>query len=759
MNPRHLIGLLPRVLVALALPIGAHAQQAATVASSADSAASNSIESLVVAQQAGTTIVKVDLKQALAKTPSSFSVVSPARIVFDFAGTANALGRSIQQVNEGDLRSVNIVQVGDRTRLVLNLKKAGNYQTQLDGNSFVITLAAASVDQAATPAVQHFAGTSESKAAEGRVMRDLKFRRGKGGEGLLTLDLSDPGTTIDVRMQGQNLQVELQKTQVSEELRRRLDVMDFATPVTSVSTTRQGENTRITIAAQGLWEHTAYQSDNQFVVEVKPLKEDPSKLFQGSQRQGYQGEKVSLNFQNIPLRELLHVFADITNFNIVISDSVSGNVSLRLNDVPWDQALEIVLKQKGLAMRKSGNVIWIAPGDELAAREKIDSEARQAMADYEPVRTESFQLNYQKADVMVGALLGAAPKGITLPSGAKTKSMLSERGSVLADPRTNKLFITDTPSKLAEIRALITEIDVPVRQVLIEARIVEADNSFSKALGARIGIGDARGLTVGHQIGGTNSPRWGVAGSQEYVNYHVNDSSPLPLMTHMDNGKLVYDTAKTTSGTLGSTSLTGNVSGRSNAVNLPIANAAGQFALALFNSSKTGLLSLELSALEADGKGKTVSSPRVLTADQVEATIEDGQEIPYLQQTSSGATSVGYKKAVLSLNVRPQITPDGKVLMHLQVNKDNVNGTYSTSYGIAIDTKNVKTDVLVDNGGTVVIGGIFIQDERKTTTKVPLLGDIPVLGHMFKKNEVTDNRRELLVFITPKIVNDALSLR
>jgi type IV pilus assembly protein PilQ len=759
MKSRHFIGLLTQVLVVLTLPICANAQQTTGSAANAEVGAGNSIESLVVAQQAGTTIVKLDMKQALAKAPSSFSVVNPARIVFDFAGTANALGRTVQQVNEGDLRSVNIVQVGDRTRLVLNLKKAGNYQTQVEGNSFVITLASVSVDQAVAPGAQHFAGTTENKVAEGRVMRDLKFRRGKGGEGLLTLDLSDPGTTIDVRMQGQNLVVELQKTQVSEELRRRLDVTDFATPVTSVATTRQGENTRITVAAHGLWEHTAYQSDNQFIVEVKPLKEDPSKLFQGSQRQGYQGEKVSLNFQNIPLRELLHVFADITNFNIVISDSVSGNVSLRLNDVPWDQALEIVLKQKGLAMRKNGNVIWIAPGDELAAREKIDSEARQAMADYEPVRTESFQLNYQKADVMIGALLGATPKGITLPTGTKTKSMLSERGSVLADPRTNKLFITDTPSKLAEVRALITEIDVPVRQVLIEARIVEADNSFSKALGARIGIGDARGLTIGHRIGGTNNPRWGVAGSQEYVNYHVNDSSPLPLMTHMDNGKLVYDTAKTTSGTLGTTSLSGNVSGASNAVNLPIANAAGQFALALFNSSKTGLLSLELSALEADGKGKTISSPRVLTADQVEATIEDGQEIPYLQQTSSGATSVGYKKAVLSLNVRPQITPDGKVLMHLQVNKDNVNGTYSTSYGIAIDTKNVKTDVLVDNGGTVVIGGIFIQDERKTTTKVPLLGDIPVLGHMFKKNETTDNRRELLVFITPKIVNDALSLR
>jgi type IV pilus assembly protein PilQ len=549
-----------------------------------------------------------------------------------------------------------------------------------------------------------------------------------------------------------------------------MDVMDFATPVSSVVTSRQGENVRVSIAAHGLWEHTAYQSDNQFVVEVKPLKEDPSRLFQGSQRQGYQGEKVSLNFQNIPLRELLHVFADITNFNIVVSDSVTGNVSLRLNEVPWDQALEIVLKQKGLAMRKSGNVIWIAPGDELAAREKIDMDARQAMSDYEPVRTEAFQLNYQKSEVLTNALLGGTPKGVTLPPGAKNKAMLSERGSVLADTRTNKLFITDTPSRLAEIRALITEIDVPVRQVLIEARIVEADNTFSKALGARIGLGDNRGLIAGHRVAGTNSPRWGIAGSSEYVNYHAptanipgaldqQSANYIPPMMWINNDRLVYDTYQTTQSSNGRTNLAGNASGRSNAVDLGLSNAAGQFALALFNSSKSQLLTLELSAMEADGRGKTVSSPRVLTADQVEAVIEDGQEVPYWAASSSGATTVAYRKAVLSLNVRPQITPDGKVLMHLQVNKDNVNTTLSTSYGLAIDTKNVKTDVLVENGGTVVIGGIYIQEERKTVTKVPLLGDLPVLGHLFKKNETTDNRRELLVFITPKIVNDALSLR
>jgi type IV pilus assembly protein PilQ len=777
MKPRHL-GLLAPFLAALIMTGSALAQQpSAPSGNTAEAIPGNSIESLQVTRQGGNTVLKLGLKQALNNAPASFSVANPARVVFDFNATGNALGRSVQQVNEGDLRSVNIVQVGDRTRLVLNLKRMGTYQSQTDGTSFLITLTSPTVGDAPAPVAQHFAG--DAKSGETRSVRDLKFRRGKSGEGLVTVDLSDPNTGIDVRQQGPNLLVEFQRTQVAEELRRRLDVTDFATPVTSVSTTRQGENVRIVIAAQGLWEHTAYQADNQFVVEVKPLKEDPSKLFQGSQRQGYQGDKVSLNFQNIPLRELLHVFADITNFNIVISDTVAGNVSLRLNDVPWDQALDIVLKQKGLAMRKNGNVIWIAPGDELAAREKLELESQQAIAELEPVRSESFQLNYQKSDVVekmlrgistVAGASGAPAAPVAGPGGRNSARILSDRGSAIFDQRTNKLFVTDAPTKLAEIRRLIAEIDVPVRQVLIEARIVEADNTFSKSLGARVGGGDLQGLTSGHKLLGSSSPRWGIAGSQEYVNYHVQPRSPyyvdsngvtqqFPLMTWLNSDKLTYDTAATTSGASGSTSLSGNVSGGSNFVNLPASNAAGTFALALFNRSKTQLLSLEISAMEADGKGKTISSPRVLTADQVEATIEDGQEVPYWSASSSGATTVAYRKAVLSLHVRPQITPDGKVLMKLQVNKDNVNPALSTSYGLAIDTKNVRTDVLVDNGGTVVIGGIYIQEERNSLTKVPLLGDVPILGHLFRKTEKTDNRRELLVFVTPKIMSEALSLR
>ena len=754
------VGLIARFVLGLMLGSGVCLPvSVAASATSSETVAANGIESLMVTQQNGNTMIKVGMKQALATAPSIFSVASPARVVFDFPAMGNSLGRTLQQVNEGELRSINIVQVGDRTRLVLNLKKMGNYQTQLEGRDFLITLVPTLVGEGVVPTGQHFAATAKSD--DTRAIRDIKFRRGKTGEGLVTVDLSDADIGIDVRQQGPNLLVEFQKVQLAEELRRRLDVSDFATPVTIVNTTRQGENARIVITPQGLWEHTAYQTDNQFVIEVKPLKEDPSRLFQGSERQGYQGEKVSLNFQNIPLRELLHVFADITNFNIVISDTVAGNVSLRLNDVPWDQALDIVLKQKGLAMRKNGNVIWIAPGDELTAREKLELESKQAIAELEPVRTESFQLNYQKADVVekmlrgISTVGGAAGGGAAASAAATAKlpaRILSDRGSAIFDQRTNKLFVTDTPTKLGEIRRLITEIDVAVRQVLIEARIVEADNTFSKSLGARLGISDSKGLAMGGH--GLGNMRWGVAGSTSDTNRLMpwtGSYVPTGRITDIsDDHKVTFDMASPK---------TSVVYQDQQIVNLAATNPAGQFALSLFNRSLSQILTLEISAMEADGKGKTISSPRVLTADQKEATIEDGQELPYWSASSSGATTVAYRKAVLSLNVTPHITPDGKVLMSLKVNKDNVNPSLSTSYGLAIDTKNVKTDVLVENGGTVVIGGIYVQEERNTITRVPLLGDVPVLGHLFRKTDKTDNRRELLVFVTPKIVADTLSLR
>ncbi len=681
--------------------------------------AQNAIEALGVSQQGGDIILKLTTSQPLASEPATFSVANPPRIAFDFPDVANALGRNAQAFNEGDLRSVNVVQVGSRTRVVLNLKQIRQAKTRLEGKDLFITIGAAAdvaetKDGPAGAPTQQFAQARTS--AEKGSVRDINFRRGNNGEGRIIVDLSDSNVGIDIRQQGSNLLVEFQNVTLPDALRRRLDVTDFATPVTAVNALPQGNNVRMVISPKGLWEHNAYQSDSQFVVEVKQLIEDPNKLVQGSRR-GYQGEKLSMNFQNIDVRAVLQVVADFTDFNIITSDTVGGALTLRLKDVPWDQALDIILQAKGLDMRKNGNVIWIAPRDELAAKEKIDLEARQQITDLEPVRTETFQLNYHKAKAVFDFLKN------------KEQTVLSKRGSVIVDERTNKLFVTDTPSRLEDVRKLISEIDLPARQVMIEARIVEADDNFTKNLGARLGFNN-------------------------YQPNHISDNGARYLI-----GGGLADTGWLT-GQISTQSLF--QSDRLN-VNLPASGItgkqAGQFSFVLFNSAATRFLNLEVSALEADGRGKIISSPRVVTADQIEALIEQGVEIPYQQATSSGATSLAFRKANLALKVKPQITPDGRVNLTVDVNKDSPNTQIATGAGVAIDTKHVRTEVLVDNGGTVVIGGIYTQDERNITTRVPVLGDMPYVGFLFRHNEKKDNKTELLVFITPKIISESLGFR
>lgn len=709
------------VLFSAVLLSGVALAQGATSSGSPQPA--NSIENLEVSQQSGTVIVKLTMSQPLANVPASFSVSNPARIAFDFPGTSNALGRNSQNVNEGELRSINIVQAGERTRLVLNLRQLQPFDTKLDGKSLYITMAgrtaASPTETAAAPIVQHFAETKPS--SEAHSIRDVTFRRGAGGEGRIIVDLSHSNVGIDIRQQGQNLVVEFLKASLPDNLRRKLDVADFATPITSINTLPQGENVRMVIAPKGLWEHNAYQSDNQFVVEVKMVTEDPNKLVQGSGR-GYQGEKLSLNFQNIDVRAVLQVIADFTNFNIITSDTVSGNLTLRLKDVPWDQALDIILQAKGLDMRKSGNVIWIAPRDELAAKEKLQLEAKQQISDLEPTRTETFQLSYQKAETIQKLLTDKT----------QSQTLLSKRGSAMIDARTNKLFVHDVASRLEDIRRLITEIDVPTRQVLIEARIVEAEDNFSRNLGARLGFHDMKGTN--DRLFGSNRVRYRMGGGLADTGFHSGQSATAP--------DFLLDATN---------------------VRLPAAAIAGKqagaFSFILANSSATRFLNLEISALEADGKGKIVSNPRVVTADQIEALIEQGVEIPYQQATSSGATSVSFRKANLALKVKPQITPDGRVNLTLDINKDSPNLQIATGSGVAIDTKHVKTEVLVENGGTVVIGGIYTQDERTNISRIPVLGDLPYVGFMFKNTEKRDNKTELLVFITPKILSDTLTLR
>ncbi|WP_430435336.1 type IV pilus secretin PilQ [Methyloversatilis sp.] len=677
----------------------------------------NSIESILVSQQGGEVLVKVTTKSELATVPANFSVASPARIAFDFPATGNALGRSSQTLNEAHLRSFNIVEVGDRTRLVLNLNKLSTFNTRLSGRDLYISLAMPTNAEAVAQSdkTSRFA---EPTANEGtQTLRNVGFRRGKDGEGRVVVELSDPNTGIDIRQQGTKLVVEFLRASVAEEFLKRYDVTDFGTPITQMEVVRSGANTRLTVTPTGLWEHNAYQSENQFILEVKRLVEDPNKLVQGS-KPGYQGEKLSLNFQNIDVRSVLQVIADFTDNNIITSDTVGGSLTLRLKDVPWDQALDIILDAKGLDKRKTGNVIWIAPRDELTAKEKLALESQQQVSELEPLRTETFQLNYHKAEVLYKSILDD-----------KDKRFLSKRGSIVMDTRTNKLIVTDIPSRLEDIRRILIELDVATRQVLIEARIVEANEDFAKNLGARLGINQTAAGSVQLGRAGLN-----IGGSAAATGFQTGQVQTQPNF------------------------LTDSLSTNLRANNIT-PRTPGQLSFVLFNSAATRFLNLELSALEQDGKGKVISSPRVMTSDQNEALIEQGVEIPYQQATSSGATSVSFRKANLKLQVKPQITPDGRVQMALDINKDTPNTQLSTGSGVAIDTKHVKTDVLVENGGTVVIGGIYTQDERRTQTRVPFLGDLPYVGFLFRNTETRDNRAELLIFVTPRIVSDNLTLR
>ena len=676
--------------------------------------AQNSIEAVnVSAQQGGSTLVKITLKGTPAATPASFVVNNPPRIAFDFPGTTNGSGKTIHEIGEGDVRRINIVQAGDRSRLVLETSRQLGYDAKIEGNTILVTLGGSASAGTSTPApaAQTFA---QVKPGDGKhSLRDVDFRRGRTGEGRIMVDLSDNQVGIDLRTQGRSLIIDFLNTAVPKNLSRRLDVIDFGTPVESIETYPQGNGTRMVITPRGAWEHSAYQTDNRFIVEIKKVVDDGNRLVQP----GFTGEKLSLNFQNVEVRAVLQVIADFTGLNVITSDTVGGSLTLRLKDVPWDQALDIILQSKGLDMRKTGNVVWIAPRDELATREKLALEARSQIADLEPLRTESMQVNYQKAADFQ-----------TLLSDPKQR-ILSKRGSAVVDVRTNTVFVQDTVSRLEEIRKLLKQIDIPVRQVMIESRIVEANDTFSRNLGARLGFNDRTGQ--GFRVGSGNG------------------------VNALAGGSLT-----STAGTTGQSATAGTFN-ESLFVNLPAQGLSGAnpgvFSFLLFNDKSTKFLNLELSALQADGKGKIISSPRVITADKIEATIEQGTEIPYQQATSSGATSVSFRKATLSLKVKPQITPDDNVIMNLKVNKDSVG--QNTLSGPSIDTKQVATEVLVENGGTVVIGGIYTQDERSTTTKVPVLGDLPYVGFLFKNNQRVDDRRELLIFISPKILKDGASLR
>lgn len=638
----------------------------------------------------------------LASEPGSFTIDSPARIAFDFPNTKVKLAERTQNIGVGVARSIKTVEAGGRTRVVLNLSRLVTYSTIVDGNDVIVTLGGSSSANIAKSTKSTSLATTTDKN-----IKNIDFRRGEKGEGRIIIDLADPNTPVDLKTRGEQITVTVTNSAIASELERRLDVIDFGTPVKSIDAFNQNGNVKIVITGIGEFEQLAYQADNSFTVDVKPIVKESAAEKQ-KKKFAFKGERLSLNFQSIEVRAVLQLIADFTDLNLITSDTVSGNVTLRLKNVPWDQALDIILRSKGLAMVKDGNVISVAPAEELAARAKLD----QTIEAQAPLVSDSIQVNYAKAADFTKLLK------------TKDNSLLSERGSVSVDTRTNQLLIRDTAKNIAAITDLVQQLDIPVRQVLIESRIVLATNDFSKELGVRFGVSstDTRAAGTSTDVGAT--------------------SGDLTATDQLING----------------TTLTSP--NRYN-VNLPVtslAASAGSIGLALARLPFGTLIDLELSAAQTEGRSETISSPRVITSDQSKATIETGTEIPYAEASSSGAATVSFKKAVLSLDVTPQITPDDRIIMDLKVSKDSPDFANLTAAGPPIKTQAVETNVLVDNGETIVLGGVYEQTKANSTQRVPFFGDLPLVGFLFRSNFEQNNKSELLIFVTPKLLKDSAKL-
>lgn len=634
--------------------------------------------------------------------PDEFSTDEPARIVLDFRGIQSDLPARTKDINTGATQSITTVESGDRTRMVVNLIRNVPYQLETDGNRLVLTM-----DDAGSSGGQ-------ASSSEQNTVSDIDFRRGGDGEARLIVTFEQEGVAMDVRRELPDLVVELSDVNLPEKLNRRLDVVDFATPVTFIDSEQTGDDVKLTITTNDDFDHMAYQSGKQLVMEVKRV--DRSRSAESGEEEVYTGEKLSLNFQNIEVRAVLQLLADFNGMNLVTSDTVQGNLTLRLKNVPWDQALDIILKTKGLDKRINGNVMLVAPAAEIAAREKQELEARKQLGELERLRSKIIEINFAKASEIANILTSSQGEG----SGDNVAGFLSERGSVVVDERTNSLLLRDTADQLVEIRRLVEKLDIPIRQVLIESRIVVASNDFSKELGVRFGA-SGRSRTLGA----------GTSGNLEQLNVDPADSNLIE---------------PTQGGQLGGDGLN---------VNLPVNNPAGSVALALAKLPMGMILELELSAMQEEGRGEVISSPRVITSNQKQATIEQGTEIPYQEASSSGATSVSFKEALLKLDVTPQITPDDRIVMDLEVSRDGIGEIF---LGVpSIDTQRVATQVLVDNGETVVLGGIYEQEKQNQSSRVPFFGDLPYVGVFFRNSLNIDQQSELLVFVTPKIVKEGMT--
>ena len=663
-----------------------------------------------------------------APEPLAFTIDDPARIALDLPETALGLSSRRKDVNLGPLDTVLTAEANGRTRVVLNLDSMVPYEMRRSGNTIVITLGAEGGDDSLTTQFAGAAPTAapRSYASSGsRSITGVDFRRTRGGGGRILVTLSDPSTPVDIRQEGGRVVAVFKDTSLPAELMRRLDVMDFATPVTTVDTLRTNLDTRIVITAEGKYEQLAYQSDNEFTIEINPKVIDTEQASLFSETKEYSGQRLTLNFQDIETRAVLQLLAETSGRNIVVSDTVQGNVTLRLRNVPWDQALDIVMTTKGLDMRQNGNVIIVAPSEEIIARETADLEARAAIHELEPLYSEFLQVNYAKA----------ADLADLISAGDSENSLLSDRGSVSIDERTNTLLVQDSAERLQNIRRLVRTLDIPIRQVLIESRIVVVSDDFSRDLGVRFGATAYRA----NSTDGATVISGGAAGTDTMIN------------SVLDN------LADPANGTISPIQLP-DLNDRFN-VNVPIANPAGRFAIAILESEY--LIDLELTALQTEGRAEIISTPRVITANQKEARIEQGVEIPFQESASSGATTTQFKKAVLSLTVTPQITPDDHIIMDLRVSKDNVGESVQSATGglvPSIDTRSIETQVLVNDGQTVVLGGIYETERRETVSKVPFLGDIPGLGVLFRSKQTVTNKAELLIFVTPKILSEGSSI-
>lgn len=661
--------------------------------------------------------IKLTLSEALPSEPLNFTIDNPARIAVDFPNTTINLSEKTQTIGIGAANSLNAVEAAGRTRVVINLTSSVSYTVDVDANIVTLNLGGGAV--VASNNAPSSQSVPSSVSSSNDSIEDIDFRRGENGEGRVIVKLSDPNIPIDMGFEGGKIVVNFIDAQLPSSLDRKLDVIDFATPVKEIDTMPNGNNIKMAVSTVAEdYDHLAYQSENQYIIEFKPLTKE-EKEQQQKDKFGYTGERLSLNFQSIEVRAILQLIADFTGLNMVTSDAVSGNVTLRLKNVPWDQALDIILKSRGLGMRQSGNVIMVAPSEELAARERLELEANRQVEELAPLRTEFVSINYADASDLMGLIA------------AEENNLLSERGNVSIDARTNTLIIQDVSSSLEAVRELIEELDVPIRQVLIESRIVNADESFAKDIGVRFGY--------------SKHSKQGVQGRADIGQNPQND--PFVSIGGGQAGNTNF----------GGTTSFNSTTNENLIVDLPaIPGDAASLGLAI---GKIGsyLLQLELSALIAEGRGEDIASPRVITSNQNEATIQSGVQIPFQEASSSGATTTSFQDAVLALTVTPQITPEDSIIMDLQVSQDSISGT-SVNGVPAINTRNVTTQVLVENGETVVLGGVYTSTDRKSVDRTPFFGDLPYVGFLFKRTDIDSSKSELLIFITPKILKDSLTI-